>query len=295
MNARAAILTAASLAALSWAVVLPFGDAAAGPGTPTLGLLVYDENDPVELHVPHEYATVQAAVDASRAGDTIFIGPGEYEESLLIENRFGLVLQGAGAKLTTIRSADTVLRIESTPSIHIEGIRFESSAEIAIETNGTGASFRFNVIVSDAPSGRGRIQMQCLQGSEFVRNTFVRPEGATGPFLQLNPDPCAGSAPVIVRRNLFWTWGKPVADYADRAIISENNLGIADPGDYPEENIFAFPLFCRPEVRDYTLGPGSPCLPENNPWGRTIGALGMGCGPVGVEPETWGRIKNGYR
>ena len=48
------------------------------------------------------------------------------------------------------------------------------------------------------------------------------------------------------------------------------------------------PLFCDPgdcldapsTAGDYTLDAASPCLPENDPWNGTIGALGQGCDVV---------------
>jgi hypothetical protein len=36
-------------------------------------------------------------------------------------------------------------------------------------------------------------------------------------------------------------------------------------------------------------------LPGNNTCGIQIGAFGTGCGPVSVEPSSWGGIKALYR
>lgn len=44
--------------------------------------------------VPGDYATIQAAVNAARAGDTILIAPGVYEGNIMIENKSNLVLRG---------------------------------------------------------------------------------------------------------------------------------------------------------------------------------------------------------
>jgi predicted outer membrane repeat protein len=62
-------------------------------------------------------------------------------------------------------------------------------------------------------------------------------------------------------------------------------------------NFSADPLFCNLEGGDCTLHAASPCLPGNHPDGvdcGLIGALGPGCGAVGVEQETWARIKARY-
>ena len=58
---------------------------------------------------------------------------------------------------------------------------------------------------------------------------------------------------------------------------------------------FVDPLFCAPELSDWTLHQGSPCLPEDPLGCGLIGAFGQGCGPVSIEPETWARIKGRYR
>jgi hypothetical protein len=60
-------------------------------------------------------------------------------------------------------------------------------------------------------------------------------------------------------------------------------------------NFSAWPLFCDPGNDDLHLSEGSICLPDNNSCGALIGALGVGCGPVSIEPMSWARIKERYR
>jgi hypothetical protein len=60
-------------------------------------------------------------------------------------------------------------------------------------------------------------------------------------------------------------------------------------------NLSRWPLFCDPAARDYQLSAGSPCAPSYNSCGVVIGALAVGCGPVSIEPMSWGRIKGTYR
>jgi hypothetical protein len=58
----------------------------------------------------------------------------------------------------------------------------------------------------------------------------------------------------------------------------------------------ADPLFCAPLLGDYTLDGASPCLPGASPAScGLVGAYDHGCGPIAVEPATWGRVKAGYR
>ena len=60
-------------------------------------------------------------------------------------------------------------------------------------------------------------------------------------------------------------------------------------------SISADPLFCDPLLGDYLLDERSPCLAASSPPGcGLIGAYDQGCGPIAVEPATWGRIKSIY-
>ncbi len=60
-------------------------------------------------------------------------------------------------------------------------------------------------------------------------------------------------------------------------------------------NISGDPLFCDAGAGDLTLNSASPCAPANSGSCELIGALNVGCGPVAVEPTTWGAIKASYR
>ena len=60
-------------------------------------------------------------------------------------------------------------------------------------------------------------------------------------------------------------------------------------------NFSADPLFCDPDNGDFTIRSNSPCAPPGVTGCGLIGALGVGCGPVSVEPLSWGGIKGKYR
>ncbi len=59
------------------------------------------------LRVPEDYQHIQAALDASCFGGTVYVGPGEYREE--ISTGGGVSLIGAGASETTIRGPGTGL------------------------------------------------------------------------------------------------------------------------------------------------------------------------------------------
>lgn len=88
------------------------------------------------LHVPAEYGTIQAGLDAATPGDVVLVAPGTYRENLSMPS--GVVLQSeAGPGVTTIDGS-------SAGSV-IECIGVSSSTEIRgfHITNGTG-SMQFN-------------------------------------------------------------------------------------------------------------------------------------------------------
>jgi Right handed beta helix region len=60
-------------------------------------------------------------------------------------------------------------------------------------------------------------------------------------------------------------------------------------------DVHADPEFCDPEHLDFTVKDTSPAAPANSGECGQIGAFGVGCGSVSVEPSTWGRIKSSFR
>ena len=61
------------------------------------------------LKVPQDFATIQEAVDAAAAGDTVIVGPGEYTENVVVVNgKDGLTIQGKGAAIIDAHVGDTI-------------------------------------------------------------------------------------------------------------------------------------------------------------------------------------------
>lgn len=107
---------------------------------------------------------------------------------------------------------------------------------------------------------------------------------------------CSPTAEYCVLWDNCATWGDEACfdDVYQSAITflcsDVDSSGFYGPGDvtWLYGNFSSDPLFCEPVLcteaptieGDFTLMAGSPCLPENNPCGVQIGALGMGCGDV---------------
>lgn len=60
-------------------------------------------------------------------------------------------------------------------------------------------------------------------------------------------------------------------------------------------DVFLAPQFCDAPGLEFTLQGSSPAAPENAGDCSLIGAFGVGCEPVSVEPQTWSRTKALYR
>jgi parallel beta-helix repeat protein len=78
---------------------------------------------PPTVHVPEDYSTIQEAIDAVAGGARILIGPGTYEENLVINK--SLTLKGAGREQTVIKSAQ-----EGHPVVQVES---DSEIEVVLE------------------------------------------------------------------------------------------------------------------------------------------------------------------
>jgi hypothetical protein len=77
------------------------------------------------IKVPSEYKTIQAAIDRAEPGDTIQVAPGNYTGDLTLKEN--MVLQGAGAKTTTITGTGKGSVIEGAKGAVIEGFTITGS------------------------------------------------------------------------------------------------------------------------------------------------------------------------
>jgi len=89
------------------------------------------------LHVPKDFATIQAAIDAAQAGDEIVIAAGSYAESLLIDGQSDLRLRGQGkVTLTGAPGVPPLLSIQDGTDIEVKRLRFEGSAGTGVAISG---------------------------------------------------------------------------------------------------------------------------------------------------------------
>jgi predicted outer membrane repeat protein len=127
--------------------------------------------------------------------------------------------------------------------------------------------------------------------------TFVANEAPVGAAFR---SIVQSGANVSTRRCVFALHAMAAAYAAGGATVDCNLFWSNSGGDYsgytPGPNdLFVDPQFCDIPADDYTVRNTSPCAEENSPVCGQIGAYGIGCGTVSVEPTSWSRVKSWYR
>jgi len=137
------------------------------------------------ITVPDDYPTIQAAIDAAQAGDTVFIRAGRYTENLIIDKP--LTLKGENRTKTIIQSTgsenDVVKAHLSSGEISITGLKI-CDGRIGISSQlaaGTKASVT-DVIASDNTVGIYVIG----KGDFLLAGSFVIDSDGAGLWLASN-------------------------------------------------------------------------------------------------------------
>jgi hypothetical protein len=131
----------------------------------------------------------------------------------------------------------------------------------------------------------------------LTENTIVGGSSPTGAAVVF-----FGDAVVFERNVLAFHSGAPALGFlgsgqqaGDCNVFWSNEAG--DYTDYtpgPRYRV-ADPEFCDLPAGDYTVRSTSPSAPANSLGCGQIGALGVGCGVIAVEAESWGEIKSWHR
>ncbi|GJM44087.1 MAG: hypothetical protein DHS20C21_09290 [Gemmatimonadota bacterium] len=130
----------------------------------------------------------------------------------------------------------------------------------------------YGTLVASGSSGAG-ITMLGKEPYEFHSNIVAGCRGGPAVFREdLEPDPSEGC-------NVFW----------------DNDSGEFDGYEPAPTDVVADPQFCDPASLDFTVSASSVCAPGGISGCGQIGAHGVGCGSVAVQPSTWGRVKAGFR
>ncbi|MEZ5065173.1 MAG: hypothetical protein R3B81_10595 [bacterium] len=222
---------------------------------------------------------------------------------------------GVGGELTMTacefraNSGGSALTVVEIPDVEIRecsfvGNRNESGISALVMATESGppggtVSVTSNIFVGNEASGSTSAAVGWRASGTIANNTFW---GNSGTAASSVLDIHTGGG-TVVRDNIFsGGLGAPayVADFVQPAADC-NDFWINEGGDHSgyyvpaPTDLFLDPLFCNPAMGDLTLQSSSPCLPENSDGCGQIGALGMGCGALAIDPLSWGRVKSGYR
>jgi len=90
------------------------------------------------LDVPHQYPTIQKAINTAQPGDTVYVKKGTYNESLVFKN--GIQLVGDGPEGVIVRGTPTmyVIYAQNCFSGRISGITFEHTSRPGTKTHYSG-------------------------------------------------------------------------------------------------------------------------------------------------------------
>ena len=270
---------------------------------------------PEDLHphrwdVPSEVATIQAAIDSSAMGDTVYVAFGTYYEHDITLSKSGITVMSAPARgdLVTIDAEQlgrvfSISAADSTTTI----TGFVLTGGQAMRGGGAffwgGAKPRIEYCVFAGNSGtQAGGAISCYEGANprisnctFAANTA--PEGSAIEFL-------TNSQTLTIDNSILAFNGSGEAvSCGDLSSVSLACCDVYGNGggdwvgclagqDGNDGNISEDPLFCAPDSLDFELYEDSPCTEENDPICLQIGALGAGCSwlvdwDAGGDGETW--------
>lgn len=98
------------------------------------------------IRVPSDYRTIQAAVNASRPGDTILVGPGIYNETVTVGKSLSLIGSGSSNTIIDARGLGPGVNITGTSGVTVSGFTIKNSD---IVSSGIIVMFSDSVTITD--------------------------------------------------------------------------------------------------------------------------------------------------
>jgi hypothetical protein len=171
-----------------------------------------------QLRVPHEYLTIQEAIEAASPGDTVKVAHGTYTESIVM--RPGICLLGAGAKHTILDAGHeprSLVDLSDAPGSVVAGFTIKNGAQ------GTGCARPLDPFGCSGDWYRGGIYLGGQTWEDptqdappiIANNLFVGND--VGVFLYWR-------AFAVVRNNVFLTnrIGLVANHFQSRALVANN-------------------------------------------------------------------------
>lgn len=168
--------------------------------------------------VPADYPSIQQAIDASQAGDTVQVAAGKYQEHLFINRSLQLVGAGAGKTILDGGGDGTVLMLtgEAKISIHALSVVNGYSTELSGGINSTATNVFLQDIWVSGNRGRvGAVTFARELSTNTVENCVIEDNVASevgGGVLNngtaLVKDTLIKNNSVTYHNNTFDSWGR---------------------------------------------------------------------------------------
>jgi hypothetical protein len=171
---------------------------------------------PRVLHVPSEYPTIQAAVDAASAGDTVLVKQGIYFGTVRLKS--GIRLLGNGAALTILDGRgrpDRLVDFSGASDVVIAGFTFQNVGTGNVCDNADvmrcGGDWYSAALYADGHIGPGAAPSSALVMHNVFKNNSI------GALLYFH-------ARAVVRNNIFVrnTHGLVANHFQDVALVANN-------------------------------------------------------------------------
>jgi parallel beta-helix repeat protein len=141
---------------------------------------------PARLVVPDQYKTIQSAINAAKAGDTVYVRPGTYNEAVKFKE--GITLQGEDPDTTIVRYSTPATATGKTT-------HFDSPLEVRDCKTGTILNFTFHQDQTDLRTGDDVWTVDAVtiwQSSITIKNCRATSAAAAGIGAY------SGSAPTLI-------------------------------------------------------------------------------------------------